>query len=726
MIQGGLTRRPGTYYVAEVKSSAAKTRLIPFEFSVTQAYILEFGSTYIRFYENDGQLLSGGVPYEIVSPYATADLFQIKYTQSADVLYLVHPSYAPYKLQRLGATNWTLTKITFLDGPYLDTNTTTTTLIASAGTGSVTVTASAVTGINQNNVGFKATDVGRLIRMYNSTGPVWTQLVITAFTDTTHVTATVLVGPAPTSTTTMWRLGVWSTTTGFPAAATFFQNRLYLAGCNSTPQRFDASNTSDFENFSPTDLTGAVTDSMALGFNLVANDVNVIRWMTVSEQGLLIGSISAEWLVTSGGSTAGITPTSVQANQVTQYGSANLQPVQVGKATVFIQRSGKKARELQYWYYVGGFLAPDLTVTAEHIAVTGFTQIAFAKEPQTIVWCARADGTLAAMTYERDLDALKAAWSRHVIGGTSDAGGTQAIVESVAVIPSTDNTRDEVWMIVQRWVNGGVKRYVEYMTQFFDSTVNQQDAFYIDCGLTYDTPKTITGITKAGPAVVTAAAHGFSNGDTVLIQNVVGMTEVDEDLFLVANAATNTFSLQTTEGVDVDSTDFSTYISAGTVRKLVTHISGLNHLEGQTVSILGDGAVQPDKVVTSGAILLAEAAAVVQVGLGYQSDGQLLRLEAGAADGTAMGKTRRTHRVGFLLERSLGLKFGLNFDELDEITFRTSADKMTRAPALFSGIISESLPADYDFENQICWRQDQPLPSTILAVMPQMVTQDRG
>ena len=69
---GPITRRPGTYFASEIKTSANKTRLIPFAFSTTQTYILEFGNQYIRFYKDSGQIVSGGSAYEISSPYTTA------------------------------------------------------------------------------------------------------------------------------------------------------------------------------------------------------------------------------------------------------------------------------------------------------------------------------------------------------------------------------------------------------------------------------------------------------------------------------------------------------------------------------------------------------------------------------------------------------------------------------------------------------------------------------
>jgi len=279
---------------------------------------------------------------------------------------------------------------------------------------------------------------------------------------------------------------------------------------------------------------------------------------------------------------------------------------------------------------------------------------------------------------------------------------------------------------VKRYINGEVKRYIEYITRLFEDDVVQRDAYFVDGGLTFDNPITITNITQANPGVVTAASHGFVNGDKILINDVMGMEEVNSETFLVAGATTNTFELHNLDDDPVDTTSFGAYISGGEVRKLVQNISSLYHLEGQEVHILGDGAVQPNQTVTNGKITLDEKAATVHIGLGFNSDAAMLRLEAGAADGTALGKTRRTHRVGMLLHRTLGLKLGASFTELDTITFRKTSDLLTRAVGLFSGVISETVEFDYDFENHISWRQSQPLPSTILAVMPQLVTQDRG
>ncbi len=790
-IQGGLMRRPGTSFVSEVKDSSKSTRLQAFEFSTDQAYILEFGDEYIRFFKdnaiitlagltitgisqaatavvtsvahglsngdriiitgvagmvqvNNREFIVAGVTantfqlqttlavavnstgytayasggtaseiYEIVSPYDHSDVFELKFTQSADTLYITHPDYAPRKLTRTGHTAWTISVMVFSDGPYLAVDPAATTLTPSATTGTITLTAGS--GL------FSANDVGRLYRLKH--GSTWGWATVTGYTSATVVDATVGGTFGATTATTTWRAGVWSIGTGYPSCSTFHEDRLFFSGTPNYPQRLDGSKSGDYQNFAPTASDGTVAADNAVSFSLNANDVNATRWLSSDEKGLQVGTVGGEWGVKASASNEALSPTNITAKRSTSYGSANVQPVQVGKSALFIQRAGRKLREMTYYFDVDGFRAENLTVLSEHVLQSGVVQIAYQKEPQSIVWCVRADGVLATMTYERDLDSLKVGWARQIIGGLGDAAGNSAYVNSVAVIPAADETRDEAWVIVERYINGSVRQYIEYITKFFDEEDNQQDAFFVDSGLTYDVPKVITAITQANPAVVTSTAHGFSNGDRVRISEVEGMTELNGETFTVAGVTANTFQLS-----GINSTAYTAYVTGGEARKLVSTVSGLFHLEGQTVSILADGAVLPSVMVTSGIVTLPNSAtaAVIHLGFGYNSDGQLLRPEAGAADGTALGKTRRMHRVGILMHRSLGLKIGMNFDELTTLVFRTSSDSLSRPPELFSGIRSETVDANYDFENQFCWRQDQPLPSTILAIMPQMVTQDRG
>jgi hypothetical protein len=188
MPQGGATRRPGTRYVAGNKNQSGINRPVRFIFSTLQAYILEFSNDNVRIYKDDGVVLNTGTPVDVVTPYAEADIPDLKFTQSADTLYIFHKNYATRTLTRSSHVSWTLATLAVRDGPYLDVNTTTTTLTPSGTVGSITLTASSIAGIN-GGTGFQPSDVGRLVRikLYS----LWAWCIITVRTDTTHVTATV-------------------------------------------------------------------------------------------------------------------------------------------------------------------------------------------------------------------------------------------------------------------------------------------------------------------------------------------------------------------------------------------------------------------------------------------------------------------------------------------------------------------------------------------------------
>lgn len=643
LIQGPLERRPGTHFIVATKVGATeKSRLMPFEFSASQSYALEFGDLYIRFIKNRAQVVDG-TPVTVVTPYLEADLFQLKVTQSADVMYIAHPSYAPRTLSRTSDISWALAEFDFQDGPYLNTNTTTTTLTLGGTTGSVSVTASAITGIN-SDTGFQTTDIGRLIRWKDAAGN-WTWMTVTAWTSTTVVTATIIGDDASATTATVdWRLGAWSDTTGWPATVAFHQDRLVWGGGVDYPQRIDLSRTGDFVNFTPTDPDGTVVDDHAVAITLSASGVNEIIWLEDDEKGLICGTGGGEWVIRPSSIGEAITPTNVQAKRSSNYGSLNIAPVRSGKSILFTQRSGLKVRDLAYVFEDDGFRAPDMTLIAEHITYTGIVELAYQQEPQSVIWAPRTDGTLLGLSFVRDQDIT--GWHRHIIGGSSDANGAQAKVESVVSIPNPSGNADDLLMIVQRYIDGAVVRHIEYLTEFWRDTTDQEDAQFSDSTLTYD-------------------------------------------------------------GV------------------AATSITGLDHLEGETVSILADGAVRPSQVVTSGAITLASSASVVQVGLPSVANMYSLRNNSGAADGTAQGKTKRIHRVIWRFHDTLGGQVGPDADNLDLLVFREGGDPMDTAVPLFTGDVEVEWDSAYDKDAQMYYRQSQPLPSTIVALMPQLHTQDR-
>ena len=631
---GSAARRSGTQYVAEVRDSSKETRLIPFEFSTTQTYILEFGDQYIRFYKDNGQILSGGSAYEISSPYLEAELFDIKFAQSADTMYICHPNHSPKKLTRSGHTNWTLVDDVIINGPFMDHNVETTTANPSHKSvgQTTTVTFSSTTGINANQ-GFLSTDVGRLVHIQDG------HFKITSVTSTTVVVGIVIVDLGiSSSTTTDFALGAFSDTTGYPSCVTFFEQRLVFAGTTAQPQTIFFSRSADYENFDDK-YHATVADDDAIVYTIASNQVNAIRFLTATRT-LIIGTAGGEFAADGGGTGEAITPTNILINKQSNHGSANVDGISLGNATLFLQRAKRKIRELAYNFDVDGYVAPDLTILAEHITESGITQMAYQEEPNSIVWCVRTDGQLLGFTYQREQQVT--AWHRHIFGGSFGSGN--AVCESVEVLP-TDDSEYQVWVIIKRTINGVTKRYVEYLHKFdFDET-DDTSFNYLDSQLAYNGSATTT-------------------------------------------------------------------------------ISGLDHLEGETVSILADGSTHPNKVVSSGGITLDRSSTKVKVGLPYVSLLQTMRIDAGANNGTSQSKTKRIYEITARLYESIGIEIGPDLNNMERIPFRSSANLMDSGINVFTGDKEIEFRGNYETDGFIFVRQNQPLPLTVLSLYPRLITND--
>lgn len=368
------------------------------------------------------------------------------------------------------------------------------------------LTASATTGINGGS-GFLSTDVGRSVRLYGSDG-FWRDAIIIAYTSSTVVTIRLDGFSLPDlDPITRWQLGAWSAYDGYPATVTFYNDRLFWGATYTQPQTIWGSIVGDYYNHAP-----GTEDDAALNLTLSSSDNNVIKWMEGDEKGLIIGASRGEWIVRGGGNGEPLTPTSAIASRVSGFGSAAVQRQRVGSAVVFVQRGARKLREMAYVIEADGYRAPDMTVRAEHITAPGITDLAYQSQPTSVMWAVRSDGTLLGFTYERDQEVL--AWHRHVIGGAVDGGG-QAEVESIAVIPSPGGSGEDLWLAVKRYVNGATVRHIEYMGPVFDHLTAQEDGYFVDGGLSYDSaPATIfSGLGHLEGETVKVAADGATHPD---------------------------------------------------------------------------------------------------------------------------------------------------------------------------------------------------------------------
>lgn len=611
---GGIERRPGSYYVGEVKTSSKTTRLIPFQYSTTQAYIIEMGDQYMRFYKNNGQITSSGSAVEIATPYTEDQVFDVQFAQSADTLYIAHPNHAPRKLTRSSHTSWSLDTVSFTGGPYT--------------TGSASA---------------------------------------------------------------------WSAGNGYPACVTFYEQRLFFANTSNQPQTVWGSVSNSYEDF-----TAGANDDDSLEYTLGSGQINAIKWMMPGKV-MALGTAGGSFTLSSGSDANPLTPSNVVVRRDVTYGSDDIVPVQIGNFVYFVQRNSRTLREFGYSFEVDSYQALDMTLLAEHITEGGVNQMEYQQSPNDTLWCVTGKGNLACL--EREIPQEVIGWFEITTDGD---------YESVAVIPAGEE--DEVWTIVNRTIDGSTKRYIEYFKPFAVED-EQEDCFYVDCGLSLDTAYSISSITQADPAVVTtSSAHGLSNGDTVIIRNVNGMTEVNKKRYLAASVTSDTFELQDLSGDDIDSSSYVAYSSSGEVRKCVDTLSGLSHLEGETVSVLADGAVHPDCTVTSGAISLNWKAGEVHVGLPYNSIAKTLRLEGGSQMGSAQAVVKRITDVTVRMYKSLGCKVGTE-DSQDIIPFRDMGDALDEPTPLYTGDKKILMPDGYNKEGQIYIKQDQPLPLNITAII---------
>lgn len=672
-------------------------------------------------------------PYELTTPYLIDDLFELKFKQSADVLYIMHPDYEAHKLSRLANAVWTLDAAAIETGPFRTENTNEAFLITpSAITGTITLTAtggnpfeigssaghepsgSAATSKSKTGALFKIiqpldtqayeetlTDnytnsqtentswldcgtVSKGITWYLTTLGTWsgtlevqrnytigaahgasgwetvytfqsnddrntstnsTETVaeadyrciltdsndaaescdvyfrisdidhvgiveITAVSSSTSATATVVKTLANTDATHRWAEGAWSNYRGWPRTGAFFQDRLTFGGNTSQPDTIWLSETSNYDNF-----LQDVDDSDPLSYTLSSRQVNVIEWI-IGKDKLVIGTSGAEWTLEGSGGEVLAASTVPEAIQHSNYGSADIQAVLANESVLFFQRGAEKMRELAFNWELDSYVAPDMTILADHITGDGITNIDYQKIPNAILYCVRDDGKMAIFVYERK--ELITSWSRFI---------TDGLFESVAVI--TGDPEDQVWVSVNRTIGGSTKRYIEYFSnRYFGSDID--DAYFVDCGITYDSTATTT-------------------------------------------------------------------------------ITGLDHLEAETVAVLGDGAVQTSQTVSSGQVTITSAS-TVQAGLPFTAQLRTMPLSLAEQGASVIGRTKRISQVIPQYYNSGDFYIGRDSSDLEllSITGMDTSDVDTDDRITF--------PHGYDRFGYILCYQQSPEPLTLLGL----------
>jgi hypothetical protein len=642
-----------------------------------------------------------------VTPYGAQHLDGLKWAQSADVLYICHPELQPRKLTRTGHTSWTLTPLQTQDGPYLEVNAEAgKTLAPSAATGSVTITAAGFSP-------FVAADVGRPLRIRH--GATWGWARITGIVSASQVSADVGAAFGGTSASPDWRLGAWSDVNGWPTCVTFHEERLALAGSVANPQTLWFSASGDFESFAPSKADGTVEDDAAITVTIADDRVNAIRWLSSGKE-LAIGTVGGEFTAAASSLNEAITPSNITVRRESTIGSADSIPVRIGQAVLYIQRARRRVMEFGYSIQSDGHVSTELSILARHMTRAGVKEIAWQQEPHAILWGCAADGALIGLTYLPEQQV--SGWHRHVLGGRD------ARVLSLAVIAGA--AQDELWLAVERTINGVTRRTVDVLQPAFEPTdgSDRDGIFFVDCGLTLDS----VGLCDLTPFAVSSIGAGFTAASPVFGAGDVGR----EIRFRYRDAGTWRLArveILTVVSATVVQTRIITrlpdipLLAAGVWRMTVTAVSGLAHLEGETVQILADGATHPDRVVAGGQVAFDRKVATAHIGLPYRSLLETLSLESGSLDGTALTKEKRVNRAAVRLLDTLGCRVGRE-PVLDEVLFRSGADPMDEGLPLFTGDKVVEFPAGWDREATVVVAQDLPLPCTVTAIVPRLTAND--
>ena len=713
---GGASRRPGTTFVREVKNSANAARLIPFEFNVTQTYILEFGDQYFRIHKDGGTVVSSGSPVEVTTPYAHTDLDKLKFTQSADVMYIVHPDFAPRKITRTSHTAWTITEVDFLRGPMGEANTTSTTLLASGRTGSVTITASASV--------FVSPAVGRLAQLHEGFPK------ITGFTSATSVTATVQdnaegraeLTPSYTATTI-------SAHEGDPSATGLEHNDRYQDTAGQfVEQGFKVGQkvvvtgfTSAANNETSAIIVRATDDTMLLAPS--SDLVDEAAGDSVTIAGKL--EASTEWALGAFSTATGFPAAVTFYEQRLVFASTTSQP-----QTLFFSVGGS------FEDFAAGTDGDDaLTYTL------GSNQVNIIRYLQAgrVLLVGTSGGEFVVTSSEdAPLSPTNAVVKRQATYGSADIQPVQVANVTLFVQRAKRKLRELVFDLnTDSYQAPDMTLLAEHITEsgIKEMSLQQEPDNVVWCvlesgkfvGMTYRREENVVawhehllggafGTDAFGHAESVATIPGDLNeDDTYLVvkRTVGGATKRFIEYF-------KTFDF----GEDVEDAFFvdsgATYSGSA-----ATNITGLDHLEGQTVSILANGAVHPDKVVSSGAVTLDFSVTKAHIGLNFTSTLQTMRIDAGGTEGTAQGKTKRIHEVVLRLFRTVGVLVGSSEREIDRIPFRSSAGAMTSATPLFTGDKEIEFRGGFDTDGFIVVQQNQPLPLTIIGIFPRLITYDQ-
>ena len=739
--QGGVYSRAGFKFVGEVADSTKKSRSIPFNFNSEQAYALIFEENSIEFVRNGGYIVDPADPlllYNVATTYTEAELYDIKFTQSADVLTITHPNHAPANLSRLADDNWSLDDINFTPvvvAPSLP-------VAAAVGTGGGTYTKTytyVVTAINEDDIESIASPsvaitTNSLAQTYG-VRLTWTAVAgavrYRVYKDPS--TASGVYGWIGNSNTTQFSdfniaaltddappedRDPFNTADDQPSTVTYYQQRQLFANTTNEPQTVYTTQTNNFNSLRTSNPS---RDDDAITFTINARQVNEIRHL-LSLDSLIIFTSGGEWILTEGQDEV-LKPSTVGVKVQSYNGCSNVAPVVVNNTAIYIQEQGARVRDFTYTDY-RKYDGSDLSLLSEHL-FEGYkiVSMAYSAEPYGIIWCVRSDGVMLGLTYQKEQQVW--AWHQHT---------TDGLFESVCVI--SEDSRDAVYVTVNRTITiSGVpttKRYVERLELREDLDVRQ--CFYVDSGLTLDNPSVVSAFSDGGTdrLQLTDTGHGYNTDDLVEISAIssLDLGSLNHTRYIIEVVDVNNYLVK--DEYTLAYIPYSYLVSllsnpaeviSAESRVGVTTLAGLDHIQNKPVEVLADGNEIPDLIVSAtGVVTLPYPCFIVHVGLQYIPAIETLDIDTAKATETVKAQSISVSRLFIETERSRGIWAGPTNDnnaiqELLEFKSRSDADGYD-AIALTTAKEEIFVQPQWSKSGGIRIEQRSPLPLSILSVIP--------
>lgn len=675
--QGPVTRRSGFEFIYDLSDlsidDSVTPKFVPFTFDKEHAYMIIFflhtGGLVRAVFGTDGAMVldddGSGDVYQFEFN-GTMDIDEMTFAQSNDILFITQPDRMPIEFKRFGAADWTANEMSVTTPPYV-LNTSEITIKPSGTTGDITLTASEDL--------FTDDFIDHTLTVNGGT------MEITAVTSTTVASATVSTDLEDTTTTTQWSSEEWGPVNGYPEYVGFYEQRLLFASNTARPQTTWFSQSGNYYDFS---VSSPIVESDAITATFDSGTQNKVQWI-VPAASLLVGTLGDEWVVSGGGSP--ISFSTITATRNTNHGGEKLPALMIGLSIIFLERHGRTVEQIVYDYVYGTYSTSDLSVLAPHLTEKyTITAWCYQQTPSGIIWSVREDGALLGLTFKKEHNVI--GWHTH---------DTEGEFKCCGCIPG--DVEDDLWVLVKRWLPAVATEEVYADNVVFKDADGHE-------------------LTEEELSALAEDEDGLTiMSDYEIVQ--AGLAEAWGPHYYVERKAPEFTSDDVLDSYFLDS--FAVYNGDA-----ASVISGLEHLEGLTVDVLGDGMVMSGYTVENGQITLPISVERAVVGLPYTSEVlPILPDFALSNQGTTMTSPRRTDHLQIMLYRSLGCKIGRYDSERgeigeEEIPFRTPADEVGEAVPLFQGVKSVSLTNGSDRASDIFIRQTKPLPLTVVGIIDEL------